>query len=62
MTIPRTTTPNLKGRMRVWEVVDSEGVCRLVVEREDPPPIEIVLISPHVEVEPPEFEMPEGSE
>lgn len=62
--IPRTITPNLRCRLRIRpmrEVVDSEGVGRLVVEREDPPPRRaIVRLDPLPE--PPEFELPEGSE
>lgn len=61
MTIPRTITPNLHGRMHVREVVDSEGVGRLVVELEAPPPVAIVVVDPG-QVAVPEFEFPEGSE
>lgn len=57
--IARTPTPNMLGRSRIRIVEDSEGVCRVVADPEDPPLLEVVgrELAP---VE--EFAWPEGSE
>ena len=65
MTISRTITPNYHGYGYLKLVVDSEGVERIVAQREDPPLAGIVAVplaydeSLEVAIE---FEWPEGNE